>query len=77
MYAISYDIEPPLAKQLLLITIAVVVVSIVSHDVSVTPLMTWYGRRRYYRGNLRTCRNWKLRIIARARSVQKIQPTSR
>jgi len=48
MYAISHDIEPALAKQLLSITIAVVVASIVAHGVSVTPLMTWYGKRRSY-----------------------------
>jgi len=46
MYAISHDIEPALANQLLSITIAVVVVSIVAHGVSVTPLMTWYEKRR-------------------------------
>jgi len=46
MYAISHDIEPALAKQLLSITIAVVVASIVVHGVSVTPLMTWYEKRR-------------------------------
>jgi len=48
MYAISHDIEPALAKQLLSITIAVVVASIVAHGVSVTPLMTWYEKRRSY-----------------------------
>jgi sodium/hydrogen antiporter len=46
MYAISHDIEAALAKQLLSITIAVVVASIVVHGVSVTPLMTWYEKRR-------------------------------
>jgi len=46
MYAINNDIEPALAKQLLSITIAVVVASVVAHGVSVTPLMTWYGQRR-------------------------------
>jgi NhaP-type Na+/H+ or K+/H+ antiporter len=46
MYAISHDIESTLAKQLLSITIAVVVASIVVHGVSVTPLMTWYEKRR-------------------------------
>ena len=48
MYAISHDIEPSLAKQLLSITIAVVVASIVAHGLSVTPLMTWYEKRRTY-----------------------------
>jgi len=46
MYAISHDIESTLAKQLLSITIAVVVASIVVHGVSVTPLMIWYEKRR-------------------------------
>jgi NhaP-type Na+/H+ or K+/H+ antiporter len=46
MYAISHDIEPALAKQLLSITIAVVVASIVAHGISVTPLMTWYEKRK-------------------------------
>jgi len=48
MYAISHDIEPALAKQLLSIVIAVVVASVVAHGVSVTPLMTWYEKRRSY-----------------------------
>jgi NhaP-type Na+/H+ or K+/H+ antiporter len=46
MYAITHGIEPALAKQLLSITAAVVVTSIVAHGISVTPLMTWYERRR-------------------------------
>jgi NhaP-type Na+/H+ or K+/H+ antiporter len=46
MYAISHDIDSSLAKQLLSITIAVVVASIVAHGVSVTPLMAWYGKRK-------------------------------
>jgi NhaP-type Na+/H+ or K+/H+ antiporter len=48
MYAISRDIEPGLARQLLSITIAVVVASIVAHGLSVTPLMMWYEKRRSY-----------------------------
>lgn len=48
MYAISHDIEPALAEQLLSIVIAVVVASVVAHGVSVTPLMTWYEKRRSY-----------------------------
>ena len=48
MYAISHDIEPALAKQLLSIVIAVVVASVVAHGVSVTPLMTRYEKRRSY-----------------------------
>jgi len=46
MYAINHGIEPALAQQLLSITTAVVVTSIVAHGISVTPLMTWYERRR-------------------------------
>jgi NhaP-type Na+/H+ or K+/H+ antiporter len=48
MYAISHDIQLALARQLLSITIAVVVASIVAHGLSVTPLMTWYEKRRSY-----------------------------
>jgi NhaP-type Na+/H+ or K+/H+ antiporter len=49
MYAITRGIEPALAEQLLSITAAVVVTSIVAHGISVTPLMTWYEKRRSYR----------------------------
>ena len=49
MYAITHGIEPALAEQLLSITAAVVVTSIVAHGISVTPLMTWYEKRRSYR----------------------------
>jgi sodium/hydrogen antiporter len=49
MYAITHGIEPALAEQLLSMTAAVVVTSIVAHGISVTPLMTWYEKRRSYR----------------------------
>jgi NhaP-type Na+/H+ or K+/H+ antiporter len=49
MYAINHGIQPTLAEQLLSITAAVVVTSIVAHGISVTPLMTWYEKRRSYR----------------------------
>ena len=49
MYAITHGIEPALAEQLLSITAAVVVTSIVAHGISVTPLMTWHEKRRSYR----------------------------
>lgn len=51
LYAINHDIQRALAQQLLSITLAVVVASVVAHGVSVTPLMKRYearkaGRRR-------------------------------
>ena len=51
LYAINHHIERALAQQLLSITLAVVVASVVAHGISVTPLMTRYearkaGRRR-------------------------------
>jgi len=51
LYAINHDIERALAQQLLSITLAVIVASVVAHGVSVTPLMKRYearkaGRRR-------------------------------
>lgn len=51
LYAINHHIERALAQQLLSITLAVVVASVVAHGVSVTPLMKRYearkaGRRR-------------------------------
>ena len=45
MYAISHGIGQGLAAQLMSITIAVVVVSIVAHGISVTPLMNRYEKR--------------------------------
>jgi sodium/hydrogen antiporter len=51
LYAINHHIERALAQQLLSITLAVVVASVIAHGVSVTPLMKRYearkaGRRR-------------------------------
>ncbi|EJL89534.1 NhaP-type Na+(K+)/H+ antiporter [Polaromonas sp. CF318] len=51
LYAINHHIERALAQQLLSITLAVIVASVVAHGVSVTPLMKRYearktGRRR-------------------------------
>lgn len=45
-YAIHQGLEQALAQQLLSITVAVVVASIVVHGISVTPLMMWYEKRR-------------------------------
>lgn len=45
MYAISHGIAPALAERLLSITVAVVVVSVIAHGISVTPLMARYERR--------------------------------
>jgi NhaP-type Na+/H+ or K+/H+ antiporter len=49
MYAIDHGIQPALAQQLLSLTAAVVVTSIVVHGISVTPLMAWYEKRRSQR----------------------------
>lgn len=46
LYAINHGVEPALAEQLLSITAAVVVASIVAHGVSVTPLMQRYEARK-------------------------------
>ncbi len=46
LYAISHKIEPALAQQLLSVTVAVVVASVVAHGVSVTPLMKRYETRK-------------------------------
>lgn len=45
-YAIQNGLDKALAQQLLSITVAVVVASIVVHGISVTPLMMWYEKRR-------------------------------
>ena len=45
-YAISHGIKPVLAQQLLSITLAVVVASVVAHGISVTPLMKRYEARK-------------------------------
>ena len=46
LYAINQGIEPELAEQLLSITLAVVVASVIAHGISVTPLMTHYEKRK-------------------------------
>lgn len=46
LYAISHGIAEPLAQQLLSITLAVIVTSVVAHGISVTPLMTRYEGRK-------------------------------
>ena len=46
LYAITHHIERALAQQLLSITLAVVVASVVAHGVSVTPLMKRYEARK-------------------------------
>ena len=45
LYAINHGLAPALAKDLLSITLAVVVASVVAHGVSVTPLMRRYEKR--------------------------------
>lgn len=46
LYAINHQIDRALAQQLLSITLAVVVASVVAHGVSVTPLMKRYEARK-------------------------------
>ena len=46
LYAISHGIKPALAQELLSITLAVVVASVIAHGVSVTPLMNRYEARK-------------------------------
>ncbi|MFN5350826.1 MAG: cation:proton antiporter [Polaromonas sp.] len=46
LYAISHGIDVPLARQLLSLTLAVIVTSVIAHGVSVTPLMKKYERRK-------------------------------
>ena len=46
LYAISHGIAVPLAEQLLSITLAVIVTSVIAHGVSVTPLMNRYEARK-------------------------------
>ena len=46
LYAISHGMKPALAQELLSITLAVVVASIVAHGISVTPLMKRYEARK-------------------------------
>ena len=46
MYAITHDLHPVIAQRLLAITLAVIVVSMLLHGVSVTPLMRGYEKRK-------------------------------
>ena len=46
LYAISHGIAVPLAQQLLSITLAVIVTSVIAHGISVTPLMNRYESRK-------------------------------
>ncbi|MGB4115574.1 MAG: sodium:proton antiporter [Polaromonas sp.] len=46
LYAISHGMAEPLAQQLLAITLAVIVTSVVAHGISVTPLMKRYETRK-------------------------------
>lgn len=46
MYAITHDLHPVIAQRLLAITLAVVVVSMLVHGISVTPLMRRYEKRK-------------------------------
>ena len=46
LYAISHGIQPALARQLLSITLAVIVMSVIAHGISVTPLMKRYELRK-------------------------------
>jgi len=47
MYAVNQGLEPELAQRLISLTLTVVVVSIVAHGITVTPLMSWYKRLRH------------------------------
>jgi len=49
LYAINHGLAPALAKDLLSITLTVVVASVVAHGVSVTPLMRRYEERQHRR----------------------------
>ena len=46
LYAINHGIAVPVAQQLLSITLAVIVASVVAHGISVTPLMKRYEARK-------------------------------
>lgn len=47
MYAVNQGLDPELAQRLISLTLTVVVVSIVAHGITVTPLMSWYKRLRH------------------------------
>jgi NhaP-type Na+/H+ or K+/H+ antiporter len=46
MYAINHGLPRPLAEQIIALTLTTVVVSIIVHGISVTPLMNLYTRRK-------------------------------
>jgi NhaP-type Na+/H+ or K+/H+ antiporter len=46
MYALGFGVAPSIARQLISVTLWVIVVSVILHGISVTPLMNWYGARR-------------------------------
>jgi NhaP-type Na+/H+ or K+/H+ antiporter len=45
-YAVNHGVQESLAAELTSLTLTVVAASVVLHGVSVTPLMTLYGRMR-------------------------------
>lgn len=45
MYAVVHGLEESIAEKMIGLTLTVVVVSVVIHGVSVTPMMAWYNRR--------------------------------
>ena len=53
LYAINHGIQPSLARQLLSITLAVIVTSVIAHGISVTPLMRRYETRKSARKPLK------------------------
>jgi len=54
MYAINHGLPRPLAEQMIEITLVTVMVSIVLHGISVTPLMAVYARRKARRSSRRS-----------------------
>jgi NhaP-type Na+/H+ or K+/H+ antiporter len=46
MYAINHGLSRPLAEQIIALTLTTVVVSIILHGISVTPLMNLYTKRK-------------------------------
>jgi len=47
MYAVNQGLDPELAERLIALTLTVVMVSIVAHGITVTPVMAWYKRLRH------------------------------
>ena len=46
MYAENHGLPDGVARRLLALVLTTIAVSVVVHGISVTPLMTWYGRTR-------------------------------